>query len=95
MVEVNRLLLLESCYFLVLSIIRRGYIKLLSDFGREIQFHKHVLLVFTELVMLKIIRLLFFHERRAVRGHQMIDCKVCWDIFLSLRSSCSLERGFI
>ena len=73
MVAVNTQLLLESCYFLVLSIIRRGYIKLLSYFGREIQFHKHVLLVFTELVMLKIIRLLFFQEQRAVRGHQMID----------------------
>ena len=49
MVAVNRQLLLESCYFLVLSIIRRSYIKLLSDFGPEIRFHKHAMLIFVEL----------------------------------------------
>ena len=65
--------LLKSSYFLVLSIIRRGYIKLLSDFGPEIQFHKHVFLVFAKLVVQTTIFLLFFfHEQHAVREHQMI-----------------------
>ena len=70
-VAVNRRLLLESCHFLGLSIIRRGYIKPLSDFGPGIQFHKHVSLVVAELVMPTIIFLLFFHEQHSVRGHQI------------------------
>ena len=76
MVAVSRQLLLESCYFLVLSIIRRSYIKLLSDFGPEIHFHKHGMLIFVELVVQTIRFLLFFHEQHAVRGDQMIEALV-------------------
>ena len=76
MVAVNRRLLLESCYFLVLSIIRRSYIKLLNDFGPEIHFHKHAMLISAELVVPTIRFLLFFPEQHAVRGHQMIEALV-------------------
>lgn len=95
MVAVNRRLLLESSYFLVISIIRRSYIKRLSDFGSEIHFLKHAMLLFAELVLQTIRFLLFFHEQHVFRGHQMVVCKVLWDIFLSLRSWRLLDRVFI
>ena len=76
MVVVNKRLWLESCYFLVLSIIRRSYIKLLSDFGPEIHFHKQAMLIFAELVVPTIRFLLFFHEQYAVRGDQMIEALI-------------------
>ena len=71
----------DSCWSLVIFSFSLSFahIKILSDFGPVIQFHKPVSVVLAKLDVQTTIFLLFFHKQHALR-HFALHNKVLWDI---------------